>query len=169
MLQDLFPDICIYLRALSQDAELSQDLAQETLIRAITAREIPQERPALRAWMLRVAKNLFIDEVRKTKVRMEYERSQARLVDETLKSRLQPVVDRIIIQEAFAKLPEAHREVVLLVDVLGMSYAEVGETLDIAIGTVMSRISRARKSMISLMKDGTVQQIDSYRKEGRQP
>ncbi|MEQ9488636.1 MAG: sigma-70 family RNA polymerase sigma factor [Alphaproteobacteria bacterium] len=163
-LQGALPDIFRYIRTLSKDHELSRDLTQETFIRGLTATELPSEQKAIRAWGLKVVKNLFIDETRKVRVRTEYARAEERLSDRSIKTSAQNQFTRLMLKEAFDKLSDDHREIIYLVDVLGMTYAEAGKTVGIAAGTVMSRISRARSQLLKEMTSGTIQPITRRRK-----
>lgn len=160
----MLPDIFLYIKTLSKDHEISKDLTQETFIRGLAAKELPQERKAIRAWGFKVVKNLFIDETRKLKVRAEYARAEERLIGNTQQKLTQNQFDRLMLKEAYEKLSEDHREIIYLIDGMGMTYAEASETLGIAIGTVMSRISRARSQMIVEISSGTIQPIAKYRK-----
>ena len=164
ILQSLLPDIYRYVKTLSRDTELSRDFTQETFIRGLNAAELPRDRKAILAWGLKVAKNLFIDETRKLRVRAEYARAEERLIQNTPQLHAQQQFTRLMLNEAYEKLSDDHREIIYLVDVLGMTYAEAGETLGIASGTVMSRISRARTQLVSKMTSGTIQPINRRRK-----
>ena len=164
ILQSLLPDIYRYITTLSRDAELSRDLTQETFIRGMNATELPPEQKAILAWGLKVAKNLFIDETRKLRVRAEYARAEERFINSAPQNPAQQQFTRLMITEAYGKLTDDHREIIYIVDVLGMTYAEAAETLGIATGTVMSRISRARTQLVTKMSSGTIQPIDRHRK-----
>lgn len=163
-LQAVLPDIVNYVRALSQDSETARDIAQETYIRAMTAKTLPDDTAAMRAWGLRVARNIFVDEMRKQRVRMEYARVEERFIDEG-KSVTPPQFNTVMVREAFSALSQDHREIMFLVDVLGMSYAEAAEALNVANGTVMSRVSRARAHFIEALESGKIQPIDSARRK----
>jgi RNA polymerase sigma-70 factor (ECF subfamily) len=139
----------------------AEDLVQETYIRAFRFRE--QFRPGtnLKAWLFRILTNTFINEYRRRSARPEtaelddvdeyslYRRmvggAAASSSPDPEAALLDGLVDREVI-EALEELPERFRTVVLL-DVEGFSYKEMAEMLDIPIGTVMSRLHRARKSL----------------------
>ena len=68
-------------------------------------------------------------------------------------------VEQLLVRQALESLSPSHREVLFLVDVMGLRYGEVSELLDVPEGTVMSRISRARRSMIDALDGSNVTQI----------
>ena len=90
---------------------------------------------------------VIFDNLRKEKVRLEYSQEQKRLSHDFVNSKIS-MVDRLIVREAFDMLSPEHQEILVLIDVMGFKYAEAAETLDIAKGTVMSRVSRARSEML---------------------
>ncbi|MFV2003420.1 MAG: RNA polymerase sigma factor, partial [Paracoccaceae bacterium] len=115
--------------------------------RALNAAGRPSRPDILRPWMFRVIRNLNIDELRKRRVRMEYSRAQARLLDTA--SGTPDVAQNVLVRMAFEKLPPAMREVLFLVDVMGLKYKEAAMVMDVPHGTVMSRISRARRALMA--------------------
>ncbi|EFV12786.1 RNA polymerase sigma factor SigE [Segniliparus rugosus] len=130
-----------------QDAE---DLTQETFIRVF--RSLHTYRPGVfEGWLHRIATNLFLDQARrKTKIRMEalpedYERVPSGAPspeDVVADADLDPVL-----QTALDSLPPEFRAVVVLCDIEGLSYEEVGASLGVKLGTVRSRLHRARQSI----------------------
>jgi RNA polymerase sigma-70 factor (ECF subfamily) len=143
-----------YAISLTQDTEQARDLVQECAVRALGARQIPVDRAAYRAWLFRILRNTFIDGFRRSRsIKLEE-------IDETVSdaSDGMPLVDERLInvmtvRSAFARLSESHREVVALIDIGGLSYAEAAEVLGIAEGTVMSRLCRARRALLELVAD----------------
>jgi len=129
------------------------DLAHNTVERLL-AKGVPSDVP-FTAWMFRVCKNLWIDQLRA--------RSRMQSADpEQIERELEPVdgaaeaMDRMRVHEvssAIGKLPPNQRLVLGLVTVEGHSYREAAEILEIPIGTVMSRLARARKSLLELMHE----------------
>jgi RNA polymerase sigma-70 factor (ECF subfamily) len=153
-------------RRLTQHEADADDLVAETLTRAWRARESLADAGAFRAWLFRILNNTFISERRKTLARPR----QEPLVDEpgedagtfSLYEHLhepfllgpanpeQEFFDKVLredLDRALAALPEHHRVVVVLADVEGLTYGEVAETLDVPIGTVRSRLARARSAL----------------------
>ncbi len=125
------------------------DLAQDVCVRAIERSH--QWRPGTRldSWMYRIAQNLWIDRVRSAKVRTRGNETMAAEPD-TATVALNPAEDRLALQAVsagIAELPEDQQILVALVCIDGMSYREAAEISEVPIGTVMSRLSRARKAL----------------------
>jgi RNA polymerase sigma-70 factor, ECF subfamily len=140
----------------------AEDLVQETYLRAF--RSINQFKPGtnLRAWLFKIQTNSFINEYRK-RVRRPRNTSlddveEYYLYSHLVESGVQPAAsvteDEILAQiddaevfRALDQLQDNYRQVVLLADVEGFAYREIAEILDIPVGTVMSRLHRARKRL----------------------
>jgi RNA polymerase sigma-70 factor (ECF subfamily) len=153
-------------RRLTQNEADAEDLVAESVTRAWRARESLAEAGAFRAWMFRILNNTFISERRKTLARPREEL----LVDESgdeegafsIFERLhqpfllwfanpeQEFLDKLLredLDRALAALPEHYRLVVVLADVEGLKYGEIAEALDVPVGTVRSRLARARSAL----------------------
>lgn len=142
-----------YAYSLTGDREDADDLLQECALRALAASSTPESEPACRAWLFRVMRNAWIDRTRRrhTACTVEFD-------EETLEPEEKPqwdfdrsLIDTIAIHQAMQKLPVSYREIISLVDLVGFSYAEVATLLDVPAGTVMSRLSRARKALLAEM------------------
>ena len=125
----------------------ARDLVQETLLRVRTG--LRTYKPgSMEGWLSRITTNVFLDEMRRRKRRPvellpeEPDRviPAASAADEALAA--ETISEEV--QAAVTRLPEEFRIAVVLSDVVGLSYAEIGETLDVPIGTVRSRIHRGR-------------------------
>lgn len=130
------------------DAE-AQDLVQDTLLRAFRAIDRFDGRYP-RAWLLTIMRNANINRVRKKKPDLlddpdaTFERSVMFADNDDPESLVvEPVFDAAV-QDAYTNLPDNFRAVVELVDLNGLSYQEAADTLDVPVGTVMSRLHRAR-------------------------
>lgn len=144
------PRLRRYARALTGDRTAADDLVQDTLERAWSKLHLWRHGSDLRAWLFTIMHNVFINQVRS--------RSNERLVaiDETPdlpeESRSAPgEFDMHDLEAALKRLPEEQRAVLLLVGLEQLSYEETARALGIPIGTVMSRLSRARARLRSLM------------------
>lgn len=145
---DLAKDLNAYALALVRDMDVAEDLVQDTLVKIYQKTELLKNSDInLKPYAFRMLRNLHIDNIRKEKIRWKYSDEFKRLSHDDLISKMD-TEDQFIVREAFALLTEEHQEILILIDILGFKYAEAAETLDIAIGTVMSRVSRARKEMI---------------------
>jgi RNA polymerase sigma-70 factor (ECF subfamily) len=141
------PNLRRYARALVGDREGADDLVQDTLERAV--RKFHLWRPGdLRAWLFSIMHNVFVNQLKARKVAYEVE------IDDSIAAPMSSVTstDLMDLDRALAALSPDQREVVLLVALEDMTYAEVGRALGIPIGTVMSRLSRAREKLRRLME-----------------
>ena len=154
------------LRMTRSEAD-AEDLVQETFIRAFRFRQQFTPGTNLKAWLFRILTNTFINQYRRKAVRPQS--TELDDVDESILYRhmrnVAPasespdpetlIVDNTVsseVKEALQELPEKFRTTVLL-DVEGFSYKEIAETLDIPIGTVMSRLHRGRKFLQKRLYD----------------
>jgi RNA polymerase sigma factor (sigma-70 family) len=151
----LRPQLVAYARALCARPDEADDLVHDAIERALKAPAPPAALSDLRPWMFRIIRNLHVDGIRKAKVRAEYAASHARLSSEGQLQEGDPLQD-MLVRQALDALTPHHREVIFLVDVMGMRYAEAAEILGTAEGTIMSRLSRARGAMIAHIKGSNV-------------
>ncbi len=147
-LEKLLPEMRAYALSISQDREAADDLVQDAFERVLRSDTRPVILTELRPWLFRVIRNLHYDDLRKKRVRREYFARETRHSDET--DRRDTARD-VLIRAAFDKLPPETREVLCLVDVMGLKYAEAADVLAVPVGTVMSRVSRARKALLILV------------------
>ena len=141
---------------LTQDRAAAEDLVQETYMKALRGFSSFQQGTNFRAWMYKILRNTFLTTKAGLKVSVSLDndgddKPAEPAVTETPESVLLARVELETIQNALEKLPVKFREIILLCDLEEMSYQEIGETLGIPIGTVMSRLSRARKGMRELL------------------
>ncbi|MEL7803456.1 MULTISPECIES: RNA polymerase sigma factor [Sulfitobacter] len=145
----LLPEFRAYAIAICASSDDAEDLVQDAIERALRTNSRPTELDELRPWMFRVIRNLHYDELRKRRVRREYLAAEKRLSDEAGTS---DAARDVLIRMAFEKLSPDMREVLCLVDIMGLKYAEAANVMNVANGTVMSRISRARKALLALVE-----------------
>ena len=132
---------------LTGNREDAEDLVQEVLLRVRRGLETYQP-GSMEGWLSRIATNAFLDDVRRKKRRPEdllpedpdWVLPPTGAADEALAAEVLP--DDI--QAALARLPDDFRAAVVLCDVVGLSYQEIGDSLDVPVGTVRSRIHRGR-------------------------
>lgn len=141
----LMPEFRAFARSVAVNPSDSDDLVQDAMERALRSDGVPEDVTSLRRWMFRVIRNLNIDTVRKIRVRREYSTAQTRLYDEMPAT--SDTARDTLVRIAFDALPPATREVLFLVDIMGLKYAEAADVLEVPTGTVMSRVSRARRVM----------------------
>jgi RNA polymerase sigma-70 factor, ECF subfamily len=141
-----------FARWLSGDADEARDLVQETFVKALKGFGSFQEGTNFRAWMFRILRNTFLTsrtglERRNTVQEDEAGFEETVVSQETPETALMRRADTDLVRKAIAQLAPAFQEVLLLADVEEMKYQEVADTLSIPIGTVMSRLARARKQI----------------------
>jgi RNA polymerase sigma-70 factor (ECF subfamily) len=132
------------------NAALADDLVQETLTKALQKSSQLRDPKARDAWLFTILANCFRDHFRKLRDMDDIDELELALeaTPESESDRAQ-IVDKV--RAAVARLPENQRQVVTLVDLEGFSYVEVAQILDVPIGTVMSRLCRARGAMRTLL------------------
>jgi RNA polymerase sigma-70 factor (ECF subfamily) len=140
---------------LTRDPAKAEDLVQDTYLRALRYQHSYQTGTNMKAWLFAIMRNLFWDRFkggRPEDVSLDGD-GEMSLYDTLFDPTAHPesdVLDRVAADEvvrAVEELPELHREVVLLVDVEGFSYKDAAQVLGVPIGTVMSRLHRARRQL----------------------
>lgn len=145
----LLPEIRAYARSICLSTIEAEDLVQDAVERALRSDTRPKDLADLRPWMFRVVRNLFYDELRKHRVRREYSTAQARLSSDG--SSLPDRENDVLLRLAYEKLKPEFKEILFLVDVMGLKYIEAARVIEAPKGTVMSRVSRARKALLELV------------------
>ena len=149
----LFDSLYNFARWLVHNSNDAEDLVQETYLKALRSFASFQLGTNFRAWMFRILKNTFLSSCSTLERRMtdamvsredEYELTVGTETPETI---LMNRSNSQLVQSAIDDLPVHYREALLLCDVEEMSYQEIAEILSIPIGTVMSRLARAPKSV----------------------
>lgn len=147
-IEQTLPRLRGYARALTRDPVAADDLVQDALLRAYERAATYRPEYSLRSWLLSIVHNLFIDNKRREG---SEQRRNARLSElgEGLVSHgdQEQAVWLREIAGRFDALPEEHRAVASLIIVQGLSYQEAAATLGVPVGTVMSRLHRARSAL----------------------
>lgn len=153
LVEPQIPALRRYAAALTRDRSDADDLVQDTLELVIARWHQRRDDGSVRSWLFAILHNLAMSHLRQSR-----RRGGAHLplddVDETslaVPPHQEAGIQRHDLLRALDALPEEQRSVLLLVTVEGLSYAETAEVLGVPIGTVMSRLSRARDRMIQLM------------------
>jgi RNA polymerase sigma-70 factor (ECF subfamily) len=148
------PALRRYARALTGDVWAADDLVQDTLERACSRWRLWLAGTDLRAWLFTLMHNLFVSQVRQDQRRASL--VQAANIDELAHQLQAPASAQdaaLDLQRCLLRLPMDQRVVLLLVTLEDMSYAEVAKVTGVPVGTVMSRLSRARDRMRELMNE----------------
>jgi len=151
---------------LTHDRQEAEDLVQETYAKALKGFSSFRPGTNFRAWIYKILRNAFLTSRTGLKatatVPLDSEDEDGALpaVEETPESILLQRSDGRLVQQALEQLPVAYREVLLLCEVEEMSYQEVSATLAIPMGTVMSRLSRARKALRGGLQQQFAQRVN---------
>lgn len=148
---ELLPRLRRFGRTLAHTREDADDLVQLAIEKALTRTDQWTPGTRLDSWMFRIMQNAWIDELRARE-----RRGQTFLPEEAGEhvgdgAATGAPLDAILVRRAVAKLSEEHRAVVGLVLVEGQSYQEAAETLGVPVGTVTSRLARAREALQQLL------------------
>jgi RNA polymerase sigma-70 factor, ECF subfamily len=132
--------------------DLAEDLAQETLAKALTKVGQLRSMDALEGWLFRIMANLWRDHVRRDRPMDTMEDVDVRTEEtpEDINSQQQTVTR---VRRALGKLPDNYRIALTLVDLEGFSYSETAVIMEVPVGTVMSRLSRGRSQLAKLLKE----------------
>jgi RNA polymerase sigma-70 factor (ECF subfamily) len=149
----LFDQLYNFAHWLTQNREEAEDLVQETYAKALKGFSSFQLGTNFRAWMYRILRNTFLTSRTGLKAAStiplgsEEDGPELAVESETPETLLLKSSNSQLVQIAIDTLPVHFREILLLCEVEEMSYQEIAETLSIPVGTVMSRLSRARKNL----------------------
>lgn len=153
-LVDHIPSLRRYARSLTGDAWQADDLVQDTLERACSKWRLWTAGSDLRAWLFTLMHNIFVNQVRSAVRRAAAGTTvDADEVSGELVSEDAGTAQSLDLQRCLLRLPEDQRAVVLLVSLEDLSYAEVAKITGVPVGTVMSRLSRARSRLRELMDE----------------
>ena len=151
---------------LTADTAAAEDLVQETYMKALRGFSGFQQGTNFRAWIYRILRNSFLTSQTGLRIAAsidDEEMPHQPSTEITPESLLLARVEQDNIRRALEQLPANFREVILLCDLEEMTYQEVAQTLAIPIGTVMSRLARARKAMRALLSAGKEVPINDLR------
>jgi len=145
------PRLRRFARAMVRDAALADDLVQECLERALSRLHLWQPGTNLRAWLFTILRNLHINGIRRQQTFVDIDSEVQAGIGGAHGSQVVRLELRDL-RRALDKLPAEQREVVLLIGLEGISYAEAADILQVSIGTVKSRLSRGRRALRILME-----------------
>ena len=148
-----------YALVLTQNRTDAEDLVQETYVRAIRAMGRLRDDSNVKGWLFTILRNIWLNELRQRRkapesVDVETDERTSNLADESAESPHDVYVaklERRHVRTAIQRLPEEAREVILLREWEGLSYQEIATVLDCPVGTVMSRLARARSKLRDLL------------------
>lgn len=151
----LHRDVRRYVAYLSADPQSAEDLTQETFLRALGSLHRFEGRSSARTWLLSIARRTVVDSLRHKAARPKIaDRDDWQSAAEQSQPRGLPgFEDGVALSELLAAIPAERRDVFVLTQLLGLPYAEAALVLGCPIGTVRSRVARARSSLIDLLTD----------------
>ena len=136
-----------YARALTRNETEAEDLVHDALVRAYERRSTFRLSGNLRNWLLSILHNVFIDGRRKNATDQRREAEAAQLADWSWPADQESAVRLQQVRRAFLDLPQEQRAVLHLVAIEGLAYQEAADMLGIPLGTLMSRLGRARAAL----------------------
>lgn len=150
----LLPRLRRFARSLARDAADADDLVQVAVERALKAREQWQEGTRLDAWIMRIVRNCWIDEVRsRTRRAQTFAPEEAgAAVGVAAHQDIERAAEMQDVDRAMNALPPEQREVIALVLVEGLAYKEAAAILEIPIGTLTSRLTRGRQALVQRLE-----------------
>jgi RNA polymerase sigma factor (sigma-70 family) len=153
LLEQQIPALRRYAYALLRDHAAADDLVQDTLERALSRWSLRRADGDLRAWLFTIQRNLYISSWRRTR-----RRGSEVSIDEasvpSIAPRQEAVLEAQDVLAALDDLPEEQKSILLLIGVEDFSYDEAARILGMPIGTVMSRLARARHRLRSIVETG---------------
>ena len=146
----LIPNLRAFANSLCRNSDYADDLVQQTLLKAWKSRATFHQDSNLKAWLFAILRNTFLTEFRRKKYETEDpdEELQASLVS---RGGQQARMDMLDFEVALTKLSQEQREVLILVGAEGVSYEEAALICGCAVGTIKSRMNRARERLCELM------------------
>lgn len=148
-LVDVLPHLRAFARSLTRRREQADDLVNDAVVRALSAAAQFQPGTNFKAWMFTILRNLYYNEGRKNRATVSLDEAEALMP--SVAPVQQATLEFCDFRRAFWQLGDDHREVLILVGASGLSYEEAAEVCGCAIGTIKSRVSRARAELMHLL------------------
>lgn len=151
-LADIIPHLRAFGRSVSGNADLADDLVQETLMKAWAARKRFQAGTNMRAWTFIILRNLYLSQMRRARFKGEWDDLAADKILAAPASQDRHV-ELADMQRALMLLPQSQREALILVGAGGFAYEEAAEICGVAVGTIKSRVARGRVALETIMEE----------------
>jgi RNA polymerase sigma-70 factor (ECF subfamily) len=156
-----------YAFSLVRDPHRAEDLVQECALRALSARNTPADEPAYKTWLFRILKNAFVDRFRREQTAADHLAAAGGIGDMEFWQGDERFITTLTVKIEMEKLPPPQQEILGLIDIAGLSYAEAAQFLGVPVGTVMSRVSRARRALLEAVGSSNVQELPVKKKKGK--
>jgi RNA polymerase sigma factor (sigma-70 family) len=151
----VIPHLRAFARGLCGRADMADDLVQEAMLKAWAARDRFEPGTSMRAWTFVILRNAYLTEMRRNRFRGDYDEDLAERVL-TQPSEQEDPIHLADLHRALLTLPAERREALLLVGAGGFSYEEAAEICGCAVGTIKSRVGRARATLTKMIDEGSV-------------
>lgn len=156
-LTEVIPHLRAFARGLCGRPDMADDLVQEAMMKAWAAQDRFEPGTSMRAWTFVILRNAYLTDMRRNRFRGEYDEGVAERILTAPADQEEPV-HLSDMHRALLTLPPERREALLLVGAGGFSYEEAAEICGCAIGTIKSRVGRARAALTSMLEDDDVPQ-----------
>jgi RNA polymerase sigma-70 factor (ECF subfamily) len=152
-LTEVVPHLRAFARGLCGRPDMADDLVQEALLKAWAAQDRFEPGTSMRAWTFVILRNAYLTDMRRNRFRGEYDETVAERILVAPAGQEEPI-HLSDLHRALLTLPPERREALLLVGAGGFSYEEAAEICGCAVGTIKSRVGRARAALTSMIEDG---------------
>lgn len=149
------PHLRAFARGLCGRADMADDLVQEALLKAWAAQDRFEPGTSMRAWTFVILRNAYLTDMRRNRFRGEYDEGVAERILTAPAGQEEPI-HLADLHRALLTLPPERREALLLVGAGGFSYEEAAEICGCAVGTIKSRVGRARAALNAMLTEGSV-------------
>ena len=156
-LTEVVPHLRAFARGLCGRPDMADDLVQETLLKAWAAQDRFEPGTSMRAWTFVILRNAYLTDMRRNRFRGEYDEGVAERILTAPAGQEEPL-HLSDMHRALLTLPPERREALLLVGAGGFSYEEAAQICGCAVGTIKSRVGRARAALNSMLADGDIPQ-----------
>ena len=154
-LTEVVPHLRAFARGLCGRPDMADDLVQEALLKAWAAQERFEPGTSMRAWTFVILRNAYLTDMRRNRFRGEYDEGVAERILTAPAGQEEPI-HLSDLHRALLTLPPERREALLLVGAGGFSYEEAANICGCAVGTIKSRVGRARAALSSMIQDGDI-------------
>ena len=154
-LTEVVPHLRAFARGLCGRPDMADDLVQETLMKAWAAQQRFEPGTSMRAWTFVILRNAYLTDMRRNRFRGEYDETVAERVLTAPAGQEEPI-HLSDMHRALLTLPPERREALLLVGAGGFSYEEAATICNCAVGTIKSRVGRARAALNAMLADGNI-------------
>ncbi len=163
-LAQVVPHLRAFARGLCGRPDMADDLVQETMLKAWAAQERFEPGTSMRAWTFVILRNIYLTDMRRNRFRGEYDELVAERILIEPAGQEAPI-HLADLHSALLSLPAERREALLLVGAGGFSYEEAAEICGCAVGTIKSRVGRARAALTQMIESGSAPDADRKGKE----